>query len=74
MRTTMNLDDDVLRAVKSIADARHVSLGRAVSDLIRKALASPPRIADRNGFPVFDVGPDAAPITLEDVQRDQDEA
>ena len=77
MRTTLNLEPDVLRAVRKIAEARAVSLGRAVSDLIRRGLeagvATGPK-ASRSGFPVFPVAPGAPPLTLEDVKRDEDEA
>ena len=39
MRTTVNIDDDVLLAVKEIARRESKSVGGAVSDLLRKALA-----------------------------------
>lgn len=77
MRTTINLEPDILLAVRKIADARAVSLGKAVSDLIRRGLdagaATGPK-ASRRGFPVFPVAPGAPPLTLEDVKRDEDEA
>lgn len=76
MRTTLNLEPDILSAARKIADARAVSLGKAVSDLIRRGLeagaATGPR-ASRRGFPVFSVAPGAPPLTLEDVKRDEDQ-
>ncbi len=36
MRTTLNLDDDVLQKVKDYAESRSLSVGRAVSELVRK--------------------------------------
>jgi hypothetical protein len=53
MRTTLDLDDDVLQAAKEIAAARATTAGKVVSDLVRKALepAAPPRI--RNGVPLM---------------------
>lgn len=76
MRTTLNLEPDILSAARKIADARAVSLGKAVSDLVRRGLeagaATGPR-ASRRAFPVFAVAPDAPPLTLEDVKRDEDE-
>ena len=41
MRTTLDLDSDVLAAVKELAAQRKVSAGAVVSDLVRKALAGP---------------------------------
>ena len=39
MRTTLNIDDDLLLAVKEIAKRDSQSIGGAVSDLLRRALA-----------------------------------
>ncbi len=72
MRTTVNVDDDVLQAAKSLAAAQRVSLGRALSDLARRGLAVRTTIHRRNGFPVFDVPPNSGPITLEMVKRAED--
>lgn len=80
MRTTLNLEPDVLAASRKIAEARSVSLGKAVSDLVRRALdvgTAGGKVLGRNGghaFPVFEVGRGAAPLTLADVQRHEDEA
>jgi hypothetical protein len=54
MRTTLDLDEDVLQAAKELAEVRGVSAGKVVSDLVRKALtpATPaPKI--RNGVPLL---------------------
>lgn len=74
VRTTVNLDPEVLHAAKRIAAARSQSLGAVISDLARKGLAAPQRVKSRSGFPVFGVTKDAAPIALEDIKRDEDEA
>ncbi len=39
MRTTLNIDDDLLLAVKEIARRESKSVGGATSDLLRRALA-----------------------------------
>ncbi len=69
MRTTLEIEDDVLEAARSVASAEGLSLGAALSRLARKGLQ--PQLSDRerNGFPVFDVPENATPITLEMVQR-----
>ncbi|MFN2568156.1 MAG: antitoxin [Candidatus Dormibacteria bacterium] len=69
MRTTVNLDDDVLRAARAIARVERRGLGGVVSDLARRGLAPrESRIEDRAGFPVFRVPAGAAPITEEMVE------
>lgn len=40
MRTTVNLDDDVLLAAKGIARRDRTSIGAVISDLARKGLNS----------------------------------
>ena len=53
MRTTLDIDDDVLSAAKELAAAQKVTAGRVISDLVRKALLGPPiqeKPQYRNGF------------------------
>jgi len=63
MRVTIDLDEPILQAVKSLAAQRGRSMGKVVSELLAEALASvrPPRI--RNGLPVFPRTGDAGPAT-----------
>lgn len=72
MRTTLSIDDDVLDAARALARAEGRSIGEVVSGLARRGLRPPPRRRTRR-FPTFDVPPDAAPITPEDVARALDE-
>jgi hypothetical protein len=67
MRTTANIDDDALRAAHNLARARSISLGQAISELIRRGLRSERAGEEDDGFPKFHVRPDARPLTLEDV-------
>ena len=41
MRTTLDIDDDVLRLVKDVAAARKQTAGKVISDLAREALTRP---------------------------------
>jgi Arc/MetJ family transcription regulator len=41
MRTTLDIDDDVLQAVKERARRANTTAGRVISDLARHALAAP---------------------------------
>jgi Arc/MetJ family transcription regulator len=43
MRTTLDIDDDVLQAAKEIAALRKKTAGQIISDLARKALTEPSR-------------------------------
>ena len=51
MRTTLAIDDDVLIAVKAIAQQQHRSIGEVVSELARRALHRPQPSTMRNGIP-----------------------
>ena len=66
MRTTVTIDDDVLAVARALAEQQGISLGRALSELARRGFRSG-RQSKRPG--VFDAGPDAVPITSEDVYR-----
>jgi hypothetical protein len=60
MRTTLEIDDDVLQAAKELAKAEKKTAGRVLSELARKGLTVPgetePMLEDlvlKNGFYVF---------------------
>ena len=53
MRTTLDLDEDVLQAAKEIAVARGTTAGKVLSDLARKALTPAQSSRTRNGVPVL---------------------
>jgi hypothetical protein len=75
MRTTLDIDDDVMLAAKELARSRKSSVGRVVSDLAREALTKKVAVArSKSGWPVLPVRPDAKPVTLELVNRLRDES
>lgn len=53
VRTTLDIDDDVLQAVKEIAEVRRVTAGQALSALVRQALTPDRPAHARNGIPVL---------------------
>lgn len=54
MRTTIDLDDDILHAAKELASARGTTAGRVISELARAGLAkSAAGQAVRNGVPLL---------------------
>ena len=63
MRITVNLDEDVLRAVRSLARERRESLGRVISALVRGALRPLEQVSYQADLPVFDALEGAPPIT-----------
>jgi hypothetical protein len=71
MRTTLNIDDDVLEIAKSVADVNRISLGQAMSDLARRGITAPvgTRRDPVSGLLVFDVPANAPTVSTEDVQQ-----
>jgi hypothetical protein len=53
MRTTLELDDDLLQVARQLAAQRGMTMGQVISELARKALApkAAPRV--RNGVALF---------------------
>ncbi len=74
MRTTVDLEEDVLLAAKEIARQRGITVGRVLSDLARQALTRRVPVSTKHGLPVFPVQLGAGPVTLELVNRLRDEA
>ncbi len=68
MRTTLTLDPDIYRAVRSLARDRGESMGTVVSSLVREGLRPRDPAVRPDGFPVFPVRPDAPPLTAEMVR------
>jgi hypothetical protein len=73
MRTTLNIDDDVLKEVKRYAAARSMATGAAISYLIERSLSRPLGTRIEDGFEVFDVPSDSPVVTLEQTLRLEDE-
>lgn len=73
MRTTLEIDDDVLQAVKELAAMRRSTAGTVLSELARKALEPSQGGRVRNGVPVLPRRPGARPMTMEQVNALRDE-
>jgi hypothetical protein len=86
MRTTLDIDEDVLAAAKDLAKAEGRTMGQIISELARRGLTEP-SFASLGGFPgmaepsvgfEMDIWPtfprrDGPPVTSEMVERIQDE-
>lgn len=71
MRTTLNIDDDVLRAAKEIAKLRGNTAGAILSELARESLErerSTASLEVRNGVPLLPSRPGAGIVTPEAIQ------
>lgn len=73
MRTTVDLEEDVLLAAKEIARQRGNTLGQVLSDLARQALTRRTSVSKKHGLPLFPVQADAGVVTPELVNRLRDE-
>ena len=74
MRTTLAIDDDVLAAVKGLAQHQHRSIGEVLSDLARQALrpeSAPLKV--RNGITLLPIQPGALPVTPELIRKIDEE-
>jgi hypothetical protein len=68
-RTTLYLEDDALEAARAHAARHGVSLGKAVSELVRQGAERPLVIDRKNGFPVVRLSGKSPKVTAELVNR-----
>ena len=79
MRTTLQLDDDVLAAARVLARQRRRSVGDVISDLARQALSRPEEggsqdvLEQRSGLPQLPVKASGGVVDLELVNQLRDE-
>ena len=73
MRTTLDIEEDVLLAAKEIARQKGMTVGRVLSDLARKSLTRKSSVKEKGGLPLFPVQPDAGIVSLELVNQLRDE-
>ena len=74
MRTTLEIEDDVLEVAKDYAKHQCLSLGKAVSHLIRKGIQ--PTVNSevvRNGIRIVQRIPGSTAVTLDIVNKLRDE-
>ena len=68
MRTTLNLDDDVLQAARALSQRRRQPVGAVISELIRRGLGPSQSMEVRNGIRLFPVREGAGTVTPEVVK------
>ena len=76
MRTTIDIESDVLAAAKELARQQNVAVGKVISNLVRDALASRSHDPEPSEFAVSGFGPFAVRrkvATNEDVEKLRDQ-
>ena len=75
MRTTLDIDTDVLNVIKTLSQQRGITVGQVVTDLLRQALRAE-RLGSwetKNGVPLFSQRATGKVVTLELVNQLRDE-
>jgi hypothetical protein len=73
MRTTLEMDDDLLQIARHLAAQRRTTMGQVISDLTRKALEPEGSPKTRNGVPLFTPKPGARKPSLQLVNQLRDQ-
>jgi len=74
MRTTLEIEDEILLTVKAIAQQRKTTAGDVVSSLLRESLAPKDfKVEYRNGVPLLPRRPHGPVVTAEMIDRLADE-
>ncbi len=73
MRTTLDIDEDILFAAKELARDRHHSAGKVISDLARQGFSKFTPGETRNGIMLLPVRNPNAVVTMEMVNELRDE-
>lgn len=72
MRTTLNLDDELVAAARELAASERRSLGSVISELAQRGL-TPARVESERDLPVIRVPAGTRAITPQMVRRALDE-
>lgn len=73
MRTTLDLDQDVVEAARELAKGQGSTIGHVLSELARRSLAGQRSLPVRNGVPLFTAKPSAVRPDLALVNSLRDE-
>ncbi|MDR3717850.1 MAG: type II toxin-antitoxin system VapB family antitoxin [Bryobacteraceae bacterium] len=74
MRTTLELDDDLVATARQLARQQGVTLGRVISELARQSLPASAPLKVRNGVLLFEPKVRASQTDLRGVNDVRDEA
>ena len=68
-RTTLQLEDDAMKVAKAHAQRHRLTLGQAVSELVRKAVERPLVTEERSGLRVLRLSPRSPKVTAARIDR-----
>ncbi len=69
MRTTLDIDDDVMRAADELAARHGTTAGKVLSDLARQLLEGHGSSRARHGVPLLPPQEAERAVSIEDVER-----
>ena len=69
VRTTLSFDDETYRLVKRYADSRSLTLGMAVSELVRRGFTVRRPTRSVHGLKVFDLAPESPRVTAKRIRQ-----
>jgi hypothetical protein len=69
MRTTLSLEDDAIEMARRHARRHGISLGKAISDLVKKGAQRPLLTLERNGFKVARLPEGSLPVRSDQVEK-----
>jgi hypothetical protein len=72
-RTTLQLEDDAMKVAKAHAQRHRLTLGQAVSDLVRKAADQPLATKERSGLRVLRLNRRSPKVTAARVDQLREE-
>jgi hypothetical protein len=73
VRTTLEIDDDLVQVARQLAQQRRTTMGHVISELARKAMEPGNAPRKRNGVLLFDPKPGAKKPSMALVNRLRDE-
>jgi len=73
MRTTLEIEDDLVRLAKELAEQQKISMGEVVSQMMRKSLQKSSPARTRNGVPLIVRRPGAPKAALALINRLRDQ-
>jgi hypothetical protein len=69
MRTTLTLADDAVALARKLARRKRMTLGQAVSELVRRGASRPLPTSERNGLTLIRLSEQTTPVTVASVDE-----
>ena len=69
MRTTLTLEDDAVALAKKLARRKRLTLGQAVSELVRRGASRPVPTTERHGLTLIRLPERTTPVTVAAVEE-----